>query len=89
MNFQVAKKKSHFKLKTRVGPFICSTRAIGQDSDVILRSMNFKHNFTCSYDPFGIVSKMRIKHKYTPYIHTSRPELEQFMNQEEWQENTL
>ena len=51
--------------------------------------MNFKHKFTWSYDFFGILSKMRIEQKYAPYIHTSRPELKQFMNQEEWKENTL
>ena len=34
IHFQAAKKKSNFKLKTQVGPFICNTRATRQDANV-------------------------------------------------------
>jgi len=40
--------------------------------------MNFKHNFTWSYDPFGIISNLRIEQKYAPYNHTPRPKIKHF-----------
>ena len=55
----------------------------------MLKEMKFTHNFTWSYDPLGIISKKRPKNKSTPYIHTHRPEIEQFMNQPDWAKNTL
>jgi len=51
--------------------------------------MNTKLSFTWSYDPFGIISTLRIQLKSTPYNHTPRPELEKYTNQEEWSEGTL
>lgn len=51
--------------------------------------MKFKLSFTWSYDPLGIIYKLKVEQKTTPYAHTPRPEIEQYMNQEEWQENTL
>jgi len=32
---------------------------------------------------------MRVKNKNIPYVHTSRPEIEKFTNQIEWEPNTL
>ena len=32
---------------------------------------------------------MRVKCKLTPYIHEKKPEIEQYVNQTEWLENTL
>lgn len=51
--------------------------------------MNFPLSFTWSYDPFGIISKLRVKQKETPYVSTPRPEIEKYMNQHIWVENTL
>ena len=51
--------------------------------------MKFTHKFTWSYDPLGNISKNRVENKSTPYIHTHRLEIEQFMNQIEWTTNTL
>lgn len=46
--------------------------------------MNFNLSFTWSYDPLVVISKLRVEQKTTPYTHTPRPEIEQFMNQDEW-----
>lgn len=51
--------------------------------------MNFKLSFTYSYDPLGIISKLRVEQKTTPYAHTLRPKIEHYANQDEWIENTL
>jgi len=51
--------------------------------------MEFHLRFTWSYDPFGIISELRTKHKTTPYVHTQRPYIEKYMNQAQWEENTL
>ena len=55
----------------------------------MLKEIKLTHNFTWSYDPLGIISNKRVENKSTPYIHTHRPEIEQFMNQTERATNTL
>ena len=83
------KKKSQFRIKSKIGPFICNSRVAGEQANKGLKEMKLTHNFTWSYDPLGIISKKRVENKSTPYIHTHRPEIEQFMNQIEWTPNTL
>lgn len=51
--------------------------------------MNSPLSFTWYYDPFGIIYKLRVEHKETPYLHTQRPKIEKYMNQQNWVENTL
>lgn len=51
--------------------------------------MNFRLSFAWSYDPFGVIYKLRLEWKKTPYVHTQRPEIETYMNQQDWVENTL
>ena len=51
--------------------------------------MEFSLSFTWSYDPLGLISKMRVEHKTTPYTHTQRPKIERYVNQLTWIENTL
>ena len=46
-------------------------------------------SFTWSYEPCGIISKLRVENKNTLYIHNSRPDIEQYANQLECVENTL
>ena len=84
-----AKKKSQFRIKTHVGYFIFNSRVAGEEAKIRLKQMNFPLIFTWSYDPFGLVSKLRVEHKTTPYMHTQRPEIENYMNQRTWEENTL
>ena len=89
VHFVAAKKKSQFKLKAQVGPFICNTRVVGEEVDKLLKEMKFSLSFSWSYDPLGVISKLRVENKFTPYHHIARPEIEQFKNQLEWTENTL
>jgi len=89
VNFLATKKKSQFKLKAQVGPFICNTRVAGEEVDKLLKELKFSLSFSWSYDPLGVISKLTVENKFTPYPHTTRPKIEQFMNQLEWTENTL
>lgn len=89
IHFVAAKKKSQFKIKTQVGPFICNSREVGEDTNKLLKEMEFILSFTWSYNPLGIISKLREETKFTPYFHTTRPEIEKYKNQVEWVENTL
>jgi len=89
VHFVAAKKKSQFKLKAQVGPFICNIRAAREDVDKLLKEMKFGLNFTWSYDPMGVISKLKVENKFTAYHHTARPEIKQYKNQLEWKENTL
>jgi len=72
-----------------VGPFICNARSIGEEADKILKEMKFSLSFRWSYDTCGIISKLRVENKTTPYIHTPRPQIEKYVNQSKWAENTL
>lgn len=89
IHFVSGKRKLQFKIKTQVGPFICDTKTTGEELDSILKQFNFQPSFTWSYDPFSIISNLRVELKTTPYNHTPRPEIEKFMNQDKWEENTL
>jgi hypothetical protein len=51
--------------------------------------MSFTQSFTWNYDPFGVISELRVKQRSTPYAHIQKPEVEKYMNQTEWQENTF
>jgi hypothetical protein len=55
----------------------------------MLREMKFLTSFTWHYDPCGIISEMRVKNKNVPYAHESKPEIEKFANQTEWEPDTL
>ena len=75
VHFVSAKKKSQFRIKSQIGPFIYNNGAAGGDVDKILKEMEFTHSFTWSYDPMGIISKKRVENKSTPYTHTHRLEI--------------
>ena len=81
LHFIFTKKKAQFKIKTQVGPFICNIRAAGEEVDNILKGMGFIHSFTWSYDPAMVISKKRVENRSTPYVHTHKPEIEQYVNQ--------
>ena len=83
------KNKTQFKLKIQVGPFICNNREAGTETTKQLLEYKFDEIFLWNYDPYGIISKMRVKCKLTLYIHDKKPEIEKFANQTEWLENTL
>jgi len=75
VHFVAAKKKSQFKMKGQVGPFICNTREVGKEAVKLLKEMNFALSFTWSYDPLGVISKLRVENKspsITPYHHIAR-----------------
>jgi len=59
-----------------VDPFICNTRTAGEEADNMLKEMKFSLSFRWSYEYCGIISKLRVEKKITPYIHTSRPKIE-------------
>ena len=80
IHFVAAKKKSQFKIKTQIGPFICNSRAVGEEVDKLLKEMHFNLSFTWSYDPLGVISKLRVENKSTSYFHTAKLEIEKYKN---------
>ena len=84
-----AKNKTQFKLKNHVGPFICNHREAGVEVAKQLLEYRFDESFLWNYDPHGILSKMSVKCKLTPYIHDNKPKIEKIANQIEWLDNTL
>ena len=88
-NFVNAKKKANFKIKDKLGPFICNSREAGREADLILQSMKFQRSFVWRYDPLEFITKKRQKVKLGPFIHHPIPEIEAYANQLEWVEGTL
>lgn len=89
IHFTSAKKKSQFRIKTQVGQFIFNSMEAREEAEKILKTRKFDLSFTWSYDPLGIISKLRVDTKYTLYFHTTRLEIEQYKNKIEWLPNTL
>jgi hypothetical protein len=89
IHFVSLKKKQQLKIKGQIGSFICNNCGAGEEEDRLLKEMKFFMSFTWHYDPCGIISKMRVKNKNIPYVHESRPEVEEFANQTVWEPNTL
>lgn len=65
-----------------MGPFICDTKEAGMEADSILKHMGFQPRFTWYYDPFNIITNLRVEFKITPYNHTPRSNIEKYLNQE-------
>jgi hypothetical protein len=89
IHFVSLKKKQQMRIKGKIGPFICNNRAVGGEADKILKEMKFNTSFIWHYDPSGIIAEMRSKNKSSPYAHTLKPEIEKYVNQTEWEANTL
>jgi hypothetical protein len=87
--FVSVKKKQQIKIKTQIGSFICNNRALGEEAEKLLKHMNFTQSFAWNYDPFGVISELRVKQKRTPYAHVHKLEVEKYMNHTDWKENTL
>jgi hypothetical protein len=83
------KKKQQLRIKGKIGSFIYNNRGTGEEENRLLKEMKLQVIFIWHYDPCGIISEMRIKNKKIPYVHTSKPEIEKFANQTEWEPNTL
>jgi hypothetical protein len=89
IHFVSLKKKQQLRIKGKIGSFICNSRGVGEEADRFLKEMKFEVSFLWHYDPCGIISEMRVKNKNVPYVHISKPEIERFVNQMEWEPNTL
>lgn len=83
------KQKSQFKLKAQIGPFVVNTRVTKKELQILLKEIKFKSSFSWPYDPLRVISKIRSEQNSTPYVHITKPEIEQFVNREEWEENTV
>jgi hypothetical protein len=89
IHFVALKKKQQLRIKGQIGSFICNSRAVGEEANKLLKEMKFGISFPWHYDPCGIIAEMRLRNKSSPYAHVPKPEIEKFMNQTEWEVNTL
>ena len=89
IHFVSLKKKQQLRIKGKIRSFICNSRGIGEEADRLLKEMKFFVSFIWHYDTRGTILEMRIKNKNIPYVHTSRPEIEKFIDKIEWEPNTL
>lgn len=68
---------------------MCNSRTIRKEADFLLKKLNLKLSFTWSYEPFGMISKLRVEYKTTPYTHTRQLEIDKYMDRDQLEENTL
>jgi len=47
-----------------------------------MKSFNFIEGKACNYDPYHVVSNLRVSISYTPYIHHANIEIERLENKE-------
>jgi hypothetical protein len=87
--FVSLKKKQQLRIKGQIGSFICNSRGSREEAERMLKEMKFFMSFPWHYDPYGIISEMRVKNKNIPYVHESKPEIEKFANQKVWVPDTL
>lgn len=91
-HFYGARKKSQLKIRHQLGPFIFNKREEAwEEADKILRDqLMLKQIFHWSpYDPEHFISFRRVKNKLTGYVHHKIPEIEQYVNQQDWVEGAL
>jgi hypothetical protein len=69
IHFVSLKKKQQLRIKGQIGSFICNSRGTGEEADRMLKEMKFFMSFPWHYDPYGIISEMRVKNKNIPYVH--------------------
>jgi hypothetical protein len=89
IHFVPVEKKQKLIIMTQFGSFICNNIATGEELDNLLKQMSFTQSFTWNYDPFGVISNLKVKQKNTHCARIHKPEVEKYMNQTEWQEKTL
>ena len=80
INFLATKKKTQFKIKNQVGPFICNSRDACIQAEKFLQEFKFSKSFQWYYDPLGVISKLIVKCKLRPYVHESRLDIEKYSN---------
>jgi hypothetical protein len=89
IHFVAFEKKQQLGIKGQIGSFICNSRATGEEANKLLQEMKFKQSFPWHYDPYGIIAETKLKNKISPYAHIPKLEIERYMNQTKWEENTL
>ena len=89
IHFVSLKKKQQLRIKGQIESFICNSRGTGEEADRLLKEMKFFVSFIWHYDPCETISEMRIKNKNAPYVHAPKPEMDKFVNQTEWELDTL
>jgi hypothetical protein len=82
IHFVSVKKKQQLRIKTQIGSFICNNRVAGEEVDNLLKQMNLTQSFTWNYDPFGVISELRVKQNSTPYAHVHKRQLKIFKSTE-------
>jgi hypothetical protein len=61
IHFVAAKKKQQLRIMIQIGPFIYNNRSAGEEADNLLKHMRFTQSSIWSYDPFGVISKLKFK----------------------------
>jgi hypothetical protein len=69
-------KKTNFKPKREIGPFIVHTRSSLQVVETMLQELGFEQGTTWKYDPLGVISNKRLELQITTYEHQRKPDLE-------------
>jgi hypothetical protein len=86
IHFIPRKKRTNFKIKREVGPFIVYNRTTLQVVETKLQELNLERGEAWKYDPFGIIKEKRLELGLTSYEHHNKPHIEIIMNLYSWEE---
>lgn len=90
-HFHSTKKKGQLKLRDQLGPFVMNKKEGWKDADELLgQTYRLKRRFWwVPYDPYGFINARRIKYRLASYEHCRIPDIEKYVNQDDWLEGTL
>lgn len=83
------KQKTQLKLKAQFGYFIINIGVYNKEVESLLSQMKFELSFNWHYYPIGKISANKLEQKSAPYIHTLKPNIENFSNREILEDNTF
>jgi hypothetical protein len=86
VHFIPRRKKTNFKPKREIGPFIVHSRSTLQVLETMLQELGLEQGTTWQYDPLGVINNKRLELDISTYKHQSKPDLEQIRNLDTWEE---
>ena len=84
IHFIPRRKRTNFKPKREVGPFIVVNRLALQFVEAMLQGLGLELGESWQYDPLGVINAKRLQFEITGYEYQSRPDPKQNMNLNRW-----
>jgi hypothetical protein len=84
IHFIPRRKKTNFKPKREVGPFIVHSRSTLQVLETMLQELGLEQRKSWKYDPLWVINNKRMELYISTYKHQIKPKLEHIINLDTW-----